>query len=72
MLRCALVGGLKDESRTKRVLVWAAAAAAGLEQIRRNVRGEAAKEDRVEQRREVISVGSEETNVIVGSDGLAQ
>lgn len=61
MLRCALVGGLKDESRTKSVFAWVVAAA-GLELIRRNERGEAAKEERVEQRvvrTEAISVSSE-------------
>lgn len=45
MLRCAFVGGLKEESRTKRV--FAGAAALGLEKIGQNERGEAAKEERV-------------------------
>lgn len=61
ILRCALVGGLKDESRTKSVFAWVVAAT-GLELIRRNDKGEAAKEERVEQkvvRMEVISVSSE-------------
>lgn len=60
MLRCALVGGLKDESRMKSVFAWAVAA--GLELIRRNEEGEAAKEERVEQRVvriEAIFVSSE-------------
>lgn len=67
MLRCAFVGGLKEESRTKRV--FAEAAALGLEKIGLNERGEAAKVERVwrrKGRREVISKCSGEVIVVVG------
>lgn len=66
MLRCAFVGGLKDESRTKRVFVGTAAV--GLELMRRNVEGEAANEERAEQRagrREAISVSSGKKAIVI-------
>lgn len=67
MLRCAFVGGLKEESRTKRV--FAGAVTVGLEKIGLNKQGEAAKEERVwrrKGRREVISTCSEGVIVVAG------
>lgn len=68
MLKCAFVGGLKEESRMKRV--FAGAAVGEVERMSRNEEGEAAKVWRVVRRAGRRAVISARSAMVGGGAGL--